>query len=671
MRRDSANRRWSNESQVVVLFGGFGSNWIGVQMNGIRILAACVIVTSAVPSLLGQEVLTPPATDSLFRETVSRLGNVHMSAHQIAQVKELAARFGPEIEQAERKAGESEAQKHARDNAIARAIEMGLRGARARELLKSATSRSDEERAAFQRATRLRQEFDQAVIDLLTESQRSEIQRPARRVDSRSEFLIVQLSPSLRLPPKSTATLDDAAAALDLPRLRKVIAQYGLSQSERAVKAELLDRLDDANNKSTGSEIRLLRTFWQIDIRTMKRLDVESALRSLNDLEEVEHAYAALGLEEPATSFHVNPSDDPYNFLQGYLDPAPLGIDARASWSVNWGQGAGVGLVDLERGWNIDHEDLDAFLEKPLYGQRLPGNDHGTSVLGEIVAEDNSVGIVGAAPGVDYVALTSRYHAVSGLSEPHIANAVTAALFFMDPGDVLLLEAQTETGFPVEIEPLNYIAIRLAVASRIIVIEPSGNGNHNLDAFHYLGRPILNRHASYFRDSGAIMVGASDPANAHNKAGASSYGSRVDCFGWGNHVTTTSCSNVPDILDNGGGNDNKSYRAKFNGTSSAAPIVAGAALLVQGLWKAKYGAALTSAEMREILSDPLTGTAQGSSVPGHIGVMPNLKAIIAAKGFGEAALTPDPGFAGQIHQCRLCCRTPHRRAFRQAHARCR
>lgn len=636
-----------------------------MHMNRNRTVLGGVIVLSAVSCLLGQEVVPSPATDSMYRETVRQFDKARLSADQLSKIKELTAKLGPEVKAAEQKARELMPQKRAREAAIARAVAEKLRGARAREALKGAAELTAEERAAFQEANRLRLKFDQAALELLTESQRTESQRPAARLGTPQGFLVVQLSSRLPLPPSSAITLDDAAAALNLPDLRRVIAKYGLKKSERAVKPELLDRLVDANDQRTANEIRCLRTFWQIDIRGMEQLDLQVVLRSLRDLAEVETAYSLTELEEPAARSRMKQVQNPYSRFQGYLDPAPLGIDARAAWPLVAGKGSGVGLVDLERGWNIDHEDLRWILTMPLYGDRKPGNDHGTSVVGEIAAEDNGVGVIGAAPGVDYVALTSRYDAGSDHSEPHIANALVAALFFMDPGDVLLLEVETEDGLPVEVEPLNFAAIRLAVVSKVIVVEPAGNGNHDLDAFCSEGMTVLNRCHKCFRDSGAIMVGSSDPTDEHNKAGASCYGSRLDCFAWGNFVTTTSCSTVLDILDNGGGDDNRSYRGKFNGTSSAAPIIAGAAILMQGLWEAKFGKPLSSPEMRAILSNPRTGTKQGSRLAGHIGVLPNMKDIIVATGMNEPpAPAPQPGVTCQRA---ICYCVPRRRA----RARCR
>jgi hypothetical protein len=627
----------------------------------------CALVWSSVSLVFGQQTGPPPATDFLFRQTISHFGAARLSARQLTQIQNLAAKFEPELCDAERKASESETQRRVRGEALARAVTQGLRGARARALLSGATTPTDVQRAAFQQATRLRQEFDREVSGLLTESQRSAIGQVG--TDPRSGFLIVQLSPNLRLPPREAKTLDDAAAAIGLPGLQAVIAKYGLHRSQRAVKPELLDRLDDKTNRSAGSEIRSLRTFWQIDIRMM-HLDVKAAVQSLNQLSEVARSYRAFELVDSSACSGVHPSNNPYYRFQNYLDPAPAGIDAPAAWAVSGGQGAGVGLVDLECGWNIDHEDLKCLLHKPIYGDRLPGDDHGTSVLGEVVGQDNSVGIVGAAPCIDYVELTSLYDKELRLTEIHIANTVAAALFVMEPGDVLLIEDQTDgTCFPVEIDFLNYVAIRLAVASGMIVIEAAGNGQHDLDCFTDQGMLVLNRHSPGFRDSGAIMVGGADSTNAHNKARASCYGSRVDCYGWGTAVTTAGCGGQ-DNLDNVGGDPNKCYRSSFSGTSSAAPIIAGAAVLVQGLSKAKHRVTLTPTEMRAILADPSTGTPQGTAVPGHIGVMPNLKAIIAARGFEDFRTSQTDLIAPQ-GQRRICCCSRRQNAVRCSHARYR
>jgi hypothetical protein len=44
--------------------------------------------------------------------------------------------------------------------------------------------------------------------------------------------------------------------------------------------------------------------------------------------------------------------------MQGYLNPAPQGIDAPFGWQWSGGKGANVNIVDIEQGWNFEHEDL-------------------------------------------------------------------------------------------------------------------------------------------------------------------------------------------------------------------------------------------------------------------------------------------------------------------------
>jgi len=80
------------------------------------------------------------------------------------------------------------------------------------------------------------------------------------------------------------------------------------------------------------------------------------------------------------------------------------------------------------------------------------------------------------------------------------------------------------------------------------------------------------------------------------------------------------------------------YTGGFNGTSSASPIVTGAALLVQGLAEANLGFRFSARQLRALLANPATGTASANPAADRIGVMPNLRAIIDSNVVG---LAPD------------------------------
>src|ERR1044072_464909 len=215
--------------------------------------------------------------------------------------------------------------------------------------------------------------------------------------------------------------------------------------------------------------------------------------------------------------------------------------------------------------------------------------DHGTAVLGTVVGVDNTVGIVGIAPGVSSVRVVSRFEASGGRgstaeSDVNVASAIAHAVSIMSPGDVLLLEVQRDF-LPTEIDEVDFHAIRLASSKNIIVVEAAGNGNANLDAWtnddglHLLDRANWTSDAL---DSGAIMVGSCKSALPHNRlvglgAGTgSNYGSRLDCFAWGEDIVTTGYGHMNPEAD-----DDHAYTDDFGGTSGAAAIIAGAALILR------------------------------------------------------------------------------------------
>jgi len=80
-------------------------------------------------------------------------------------------------------------------------------------------------------------------------------------------------------------------------------------------------------------------------------------MQDLIKLQEITNIHPLLDHDDPQVDT-INPADDPRSGRQGYLDPAPGGIDARYAWRVPGGTGRGVTVVDLEQGFNLDHEDL-------------------------------------------------------------------------------------------------------------------------------------------------------------------------------------------------------------------------------------------------------------------------------------------------------------------------
>lgn len=359
-------------------------------------------------------------------------------------------------------------------------------------------------------------------------------------------------------------------------------------------------------------------------------VDPEELAKALSAWKSVQTAY----FDPPGSDPAVSPADDPRSSNQGYLDPAPDGIDAEFAWGLPGGDGQGQNVIDLERGWTLNHEDLNAHGAALLHGVLLnTSRPHGTSVLGEICAVDNTLGDVGIAPNVASVDVVSY----NGSTRP---NAIMAAIDNLPFGGVLLLEAQLSAtiggtawvNLPIEALDAEFEAIRLATALGISVVEAAGNGSNDLDTFTDAGgRQIFNRGSADFRDSGAIMVGAASSTTPHTRMNFSNFGSRIDCYGWGENVdTATSTTTMPFSTT--------AYTGGFNGTSSASPIVTGAALLVQGIAENGLGFRFSAWQMRALLSDPATGTPSNNPAVDRIGVMPDLQAIINGNAIG---LAPD------------------------------
>ena len=129
-------------------------------------------------------------------------------------------------------------------------------------------------------------------------------------------------------------------------------------------------------------------------------------------------------------------------------------------------------------------------------------------------------------------------------------------------------------------------------------------------------------------NSGAILVGAGAPLQGINNRNHgptrsrlpfSNYGRRVDVQGWGACVTTTGNKNPGLDLS-------KSYTQQFSGTSSAAPIVAGALGCVQGILRASGKPPLTPEQARKLLLD--TGSPQQGDTSERIGNLPDLRKLI-------------------------------------------
>ncbi len=213
---------------------------------------------------------------------------------------------------------------------------------------------------------------------------------------------------------------------------------------------------------------------------------------------------------------------------QIYLNAAPEGIDARYSWTVPGGSGEGVNIIDIEGGWNFNHEDLSHNKGGLIGGVNFDDHayiDHRTAVLGEIGGDRSGFGVTGICPNAR-ISAVSAWRPERVFDDTFLAPAIKFAADRLHPGDIMLLEFH-ERG-------------------------PRYNFTRRSDEVGYIA-------VEWWPD---IYV-----ANAQ---------------GWGREVTTTGYGYLwkgPSDLDN----ISRWYTDRFNGTSSATPIVVGALACVQGV----------------------------------------------------------------------------------------
>ncbi|MDJ0762518.1 MAG: S8 family serine peptidase [Myxococcota bacterium] len=432
-----------------------------------------------------------------------------------------------------------------------------------------------------------------------------------------SNRLISRAPRGLSLP--VSAGVKNSDALLDeLAVVEELLSKSNLSFSPLFTQGEnVLDRLKTSGEQRSGKQLADLTLYYAIPSSAFSSPIQMTKLRdALNQLNSVEGAYI-----QPKSGLPAAPTRD-YSGDQTYTKPAANGgVDADYAAGQPGGRGAGVKIIDVEKGWNVNHEDFPP-LFYPEDTATLPDDvdGHGTAVMGIIggvVNKPKPFGVTGIAADAQF-----------GCS---ILGRIMAAIDQLRPGDVLLLEVHRMgpvvgdcdpasgncNWIPIEFWQADFDAVEIARSNGIIVVAAAGNGTTRLDHRYYGG--LFDRQV---RDSGAIIVGASYP-NPRQPVNYSNSGTRVDVHSWGDMVVTMGGNG--DLKQNHEGENDK-YTQTFGGTSSAAAIVAGVVTAMQGVAKAELGEVLSPGEMRALLT--ATGTPQTAELDRPIGPQPDMRAAI-------------------------------------------
>lgn len=419
---------------------------------------------------------------------------------------------------------------------------------------------------------------------------------------------------------------DGQFAHVDGTEINAILTEVAGSRARLVdLPAETLDAWRRSGERRSGKKLHDLNLFFRVELHDKETMG-ETCDR-LNAYDIVEIAYPVDALEDPTAppiapfahpSFAPQPppllGSPDFSGSQDYREAAPVGVDADYGQWFSGSRGEDILIADVETGWTDDHEDI-AHASLGNFVGLTPAPypwDHGTAVLGELVGEDNGIGVKGIVPSADVV-MSSHLGSSANISTA-IANAVNASSL----GDVVVLEVQcygTPPGpFPCEYDPATFATVQTATANGIHVFAAAGNGTNNLDSAAYGG--AFDRAV---RDSGSVLVGASDGVSLV-PAWFSNYGTRLDVHGWGQDVTTAGYG----YLYNGGSVTSE-YTDSFSGTSSATPIATGAGMMVIGVYREIFGSEIDPFVLRDLLT--ATGTPQTSG--SYIGPRPDVRAAFA------------------------------------------
>lgn len=398
------------------------------------------------------------------------------------------------------------------------------------------------------------------------------------------------------------------------------------------VPTPLLEAMRHTGQRNTGEALADLSQFFVLQVADKSAGRV--AMEELLQWPGIETVYGqpawGLPVDIPPTTPDFQNTTGPG---QGYQDAAPLGIDIAAAWQRGL-TASGVTVVDVESGWNLAHEDLDhllgqvppvAMIPPSQWATNQAGIDHGNATLGVLASGINAYGTGGLIPGATIRVAPLNLIGSSTWIGP---NAILLATLNLQPGDIILIEAELPVAagaVPFENNPAEYAVVRQATALGIHVIEPAGNSPNglSLDVDLAVFDMVANRSKfdRYFRDSGAVLVGAGESTvfqpvpwrpGVHNAYVNSNYGSRVDTYAWGQDVVTlgygprfgtlANCANTFDPFPLFPADVNQEYTYCYGGTSSAGAIVAGAAAILEERHRQLFGQPFDVRGLRHHLS---------------------------------------------------------------------
>jgi subtilisin family serine protease len=429
-----------------------------------------------------------------------------------------------------------------------------------------------------------------------------------------------------------------SAGGVDLSAVHEVLQRHGARRAEPSFRVSA----DEANNAQASAlhqdpAAPNLRNF--VTLHFSPDADVRAVAQELNLLPEVQRAVPVPRALPPAIAPAVtSPADEPLvgGGDQVIADPK-TGLENqwylfRCHVNIAWTRSTGDGVViaDIDWGYRTTHQDLTPNLDLSHAHNAADGStdvshgnaiSHGTAVLGIAGAADNDVGMAGVAPRATLWPIQGN----SGPGPQLPGNAWANAIDWVRRADsggrrkVINLEVQTGAFGNYEQIPSVAAAIRLAIASGVVVCVAAGNGDRHA-GIDDQGHP--------FEETGSILVGAAayDPV-ANRRAWFSNYGPSVVVAAPGDSDHDVTCSIEAD----------NAYQNQFGGTSGATPKVAGTVALMLAA-----NPSLSHGEIRDILR--ATGSLMSTEPGKPVGTFLDADAAVreALRRRGQPSFVPHP-----------------------------
>ena len=242
-------------------------------------------------------------------------------------------------------------------------------------------------------------------------------------------------------------------------------------------------------------------------------------------------------------------------------------LGAPLEWYETKGKGVKVGVIDT--GVDVYHEDLKDRVEEYINftdeGTLEDLSGHGTHVCGIIAASLNGIGVVGVAPEC------SLYVAKAFKSDGTGSNkAISDSIEWLIQKNVQIINMSFASANQ---SPIIQEKLRKAYSKGITLIAAAGNEGVSKDSIGYPAK--MNE---------VIAVTAIDFDK--NFASFSSFGKEAQLAAAGNEIYSTFPNN---------------RYVTLSGTSMAAPLISGAAALIQGKSINRFQRFLTPQEMKIVL----------------------------------------------------------------------